>query len=251
MNQKTALVLGLLLALAFIPQVSAALPVPSGSQVDYRDQSSFTRQLLNEAKQEVGRTLNDPPVPPLTGAVVQLAGDLVGEPAGTAEAALSQVENWIGDQDLPFPTLVSTVEHAAEDAATDPKGAAEAALDNAPDDSCDENPDDCTTCNGYPGPCSCDGPNPPVTCPTDCSDPRDSDYCHALYCNQHPDYSSCTGDSVKCGDGFYGWDTDHDGTCDNDDLDDDNDGVPDKCDNANDPVDNAYEMALYALQQCA
>lgn len=66
------------------------------------------------------------------------------------------------------------------------------------------------------------------------------------YCRTHPDAYACTGDTQECEDGFYGWDTDHDGVCDSDDEDDDNDGVPDDCDRERNPeepnrtIDNVY-----------
>lgn len=92
-------------------------------------------------------------------------------------------------------------------------------------------------------------------CPTKCyGQPPEQDFClEQRYCMTHPDAHPCTGATQQCSDGFYGWDTDRDGTCDMDDTDDDNDGVPDYCDpdprSYDDPVTNALDRAL-ALVMC-
>lgn len=80
--------------------------------------------------------------------------------------------------------------------------------------------------------------------------PPASDYCsERIYCQTHPDAHPCTGATEPCEDGFYGWDTDRDGVCDNDDEDDDNDGVPDYCDNTHNQVDNQIQYLLWTFAQ--
>jgi hypothetical protein len=91
-------------------------------------------------------------------------------------------------------------------------------------------------------------PDDPDQCgPCDFEDPDDSQLCHSIHCESHPNDDTCR-NSAECESGFFGRDFDHDGVCDDDDADDDNDGVPDEEDSvpyAQDPVNNAISCALY------
>lgn len=93
-------------------------------------------------------------------------------------------------------------------------------------------------------------PDDPDQCgPCDFEDPDDSQMCHDIHCQSHPNDYTCT-EQAECENGFFGRDTDHDGVCDDDDSDDDGDGVPDEDDEvpyANDPVNNAISCGLYLV----
>lgn len=245
MNIKTTLGLGLLLALAFVPQASAMKNVyiwDNATKYLTADLEEYGEWASNTVNHQVGY------VGELPGYAVDTASGAVDSVGPTIETAGGATDGWVDYVNGPVMNDVNDVVEGAPGFVLD---TTTEVLSNAPSDPCDENPDDCDiNCSGQPGPCSCDDPNPPVTCAHDCTQEQYSNECHAVYCQSHPDYSSCNGEAIKCKDGYYGWNTDGDPECDKDDLDDDNDGVPDKddCDPSyNDPVVGQVDSVLYSL----